>query len=447
LHAYILVDLGFGDAGKGLITDFLARQKNAGLVVRYNGGAQAGHNVVTPDGRHHTFSQFGSATFVPGARTYLSQYMVVHPGALFVEEEALQSKGVTDAFSRLAISDQALLVTPFHQAANRVRELARGTSRHGSCGVGIGETVEDALDEALDSIRAADARDFFRLKRKLKNVREYKKLQLLSAFGSRALVNEFGSEWDVFLRDDVIENWAATVYELEEMGVIKADECLGDWLKSTETTVFEGAQGVLLDAEAGFHPYTTWSNCTAANANHLLDAFAPQADVTSIGILRSHAVRHGPGPMPTESVEFNALIHEHNQTNPWQREVRYGHFDAVLANYALQVTGKMDLLALTHLDLLQHLHDWKYCTAYDPFDKGLTVQEGSGAFSLSNTIPGSDLARREQLTGALLKAEPLYQNCEAVDEPVIGIIEALTGHKVGITVHGQTCQHVKIRGL
>ena len=440
MHAYILVDLGFGDAGKGLITDFLARQKNAGLVVRYNGGAQAGHNVVTPEGRHHTFSQFGSATFLPGVKTYLSQYMVVHPGALFVEEEALQDKGVTDAFSRLAISEQALLVTPFHQAANHIRELARGASRHGSCGVGIGETVVDALDETIDCIRAADARDIFLLKRKLKKVRDRKKEQLSAAFGSWALVNEFGSEWDVFLREDVIDNWAAAVYELEEMGVIKADDCLSNWLKSTETTVFEGAQGVLLDADKGFHPYTTWSDCTASNAAHLLDAYAPQAEVTRIGILRSHAVRHGPGPLPTENGLYSAFIHEHNQTNPWQREIRYGHFDAVLANYALEVTGHMDILALTHLDLLQHLNNWKYCTGYNV--SRMLEEE----YHFLNMIPGNDLERREQLTRALLNAKPVYRNCGSEEETVIGTIEELTGHKIGITVRGQTCQQAKFRG-
>ena len=73
MRAYIVVDLGFGDSGKGLLTDYLARHHEAGVVVRYNGGAQAGHNVVRPDGRQHTFSQFGSGTFIPGVRTYLSR--------------------------------------------------------------------------------------------------------------------------------------------------------------------------------------------------------------------------------------------------------------------------------------------------------------------------------------------------------------------------------------
>jgi adenylosuccinate synthase len=125
LRAYILVDLGFGDCGKGLLTDFLARHFDAGLVVRYNGGAQAGHNVISPDGRQHTFSQFGSATFIPGVKTYLSKHVVVHPRALLVEGDILVGKGVNDAFSRIRISDQTLVITPFHQAANHPRNRSR----------------------------------------------------------------------------------------------------------------------------------------------------------------------------------------------------------------------------------------------------------------------------------------------------------------------------------
>jgi hypothetical protein len=125
LRGFIVIDLGFGDSGKGLLTDFLTRRTGAGLVVRYNGGAQAGHNVVTPDGTHHTFSQFGSGTFVPGVRTFLSRHVVLHPTALLVEREALESKGIRDAFERLRISEGARVITPYHQAANRVREIAQ----------------------------------------------------------------------------------------------------------------------------------------------------------------------------------------------------------------------------------------------------------------------------------------------------------------------------------
>ena len=178
MRAYIIVDLGFGDSGKGILTDFLVRHSNAGIVVRYNGGAQAGHNVVTPDGRHHTFSQFGSGTFVPGVKTLLSRHMVIHPGALLVEGEVLEASGITDAFSRLRISEQALVITPFHQAVNRIREMARGANRHGSCGVGVGEAVADSLEKTADTVRAVDLLDPPTLRRKLRTIGEAKRAQL-----------------------------------------------------------------------------------------------------------------------------------------------------------------------------------------------------------------------------------------------------------------------------
>src|SRR5690349_24164707 len=115
-----VVDLGYGDAGKGTIVDWLCANESVEAVIRFNGGAQAGHNVVTPDGRHHTFSQFGSGAFNPHVKTYLSRHVVIHPTALLIEGDILEAKRVQDPFSRLRLSDQALVITPFHQAANRI---------------------------------------------------------------------------------------------------------------------------------------------------------------------------------------------------------------------------------------------------------------------------------------------------------------------------------------
>ena len=167
MNAYIVVDLGFGDSGKGLLTDFLVRRTGATIVVRYNGGAQAGHNVVTPEGVHHTFAQFSAGCFVPNVRTFLSRHVVVHPTALLVEARALCEKGVPDVFGRIRISERARIITPFHQAAGRIRELARGESKHGTCGVGVGETVKDALENPEGAILAGDLRNVAKLRRQL----------------------------------------------------------------------------------------------------------------------------------------------------------------------------------------------------------------------------------------------------------------------------------------
>ena len=122
-RAVVVVDLGFGDSGKGTVVDWLARH-GARWVVRFNGGAQAGHNVVTPDGRHHTFAQFGSGTFVPGVRTLLSRFMVVHPTGLLVEAAHLAGGGCPRCPRALDREPRGLVITPFSpggQSPARVR--------------------------------------------------------------------------------------------------------------------------------------------------------------------------------------------------------------------------------------------------------------------------------------------------------------------------------------
>ncbi len=153
-QAILTVDLGFGDAGKGSIVDFLTREYRAHTVVRYNGGAQAGHRVVTTAGEEHVFAQFGSGTLA-GAATHLSRFMLVEPLAMLAEAEHLRTLGV-DALARTTIDARAHMITPFQRATNRLKELARGAARHGSCGMGIGETVADALAHGARTLHAGD---------------------------------------------------------------------------------------------------------------------------------------------------------------------------------------------------------------------------------------------------------------------------------------------------
>src|SRR6266545_215189 len=171
-QAFLTVDLGFGDSGKGSIVDFLTRIHAAHTVVRYNGGAQAAHRVVTdgPNPREHVFAQFGSGTLA-GAATHLSRFMLLDPLAMVAEERHLQSLGVPDAFQRTTIDERALVITPFQRAANRLKELARGDGRHGSCGMGIGETMADYLRYGDRVVLAGDLASSDALRAKLAFVR------------------------------------------------------------------------------------------------------------------------------------------------------------------------------------------------------------------------------------------------------------------------------------
>ena len=331
---FVVVDLGFGDSGKGLLTDYLVRETGAQLVVRFNGGAQAGHNVVTRDGRHHTFSQFGAGTFA-GARTFLSRHVIVHPTALLVEAGVLAQKGIARPLGLIRIDARAKIVTPLHQEMNRRRERARGGARHGSCGVGVGEVVKDSVEHPEDVIVAGELGDRSRLRQKLARMRE---------------------RMGELMPSDALERWIDQVAAVRERVV--------STFELPEGVVFEGAQGVLIDERHGFAPFTTWSDCTPRNALELLSG----REVTRIGVLRSHAMRHGPGPLPTESIEVRPRS-DHNCENEWQGPVRYGCFDAVLARYALQC-AEVDALALTHLDTWAPLHRFRYATRYPDLADG-----------------------------------------------------------------------------
>src|SRR6478672_9818770 len=170
-RAIVTVGLGFGDEGKGAAVDFLCRRLDADLVVRYCGGSQAGHNVQLPDGRRHTFAQFGAGTLA-GARTFLAPRMIINPTALGKEAAHLEELGVADPYRMLTVHPGCLVSTWFHQALNQLRELSRGDGRHGSCGHGIGETRSYWLRHGDDAIRAADLRDRAMLAEKLELLRQ-----------------------------------------------------------------------------------------------------------------------------------------------------------------------------------------------------------------------------------------------------------------------------------
>jgi adenylosuccinate synthase len=403
----IVADLGYGDAGKGTIVDWLcSRQEGRPVqaVVRFNGGAQAAHHVVTRDGRTHSFAQFGAGTFTPGVRTHLSRFVLVDPLALAAESAHLTSLGVDRALDLLTVDRDALLVTPYHRAANQARETARGAGRHGSCGMGIGETARYALEYPDDAPLVGDCASPRTLARKLATLRDRltEELGPLTAPPLDATGDAFGAFADrVRLVDSAY---------------------LTDLLRSGPV-VFEGAQGVLLDEWRGFHPYTTWSTTTFANAEELL-ADAGQSAVR-LGVIRYYAVRHGPGPLVTEDPALD-LPEPHNGRNRWQGPFRAGHLDTVALRYALEVTGGVDALALTHLDTAARHPELLACGAY---------QVGGATLTRLRPGPPRDLGYQRQLTDTLLAARPVYAGPGG---DWAGLVEQETGAPVVLRSHGPT---------
>jgi adenylosuccinate synthase len=364
-------------------------------VVRFNGGAQAAHNVVTPGGRHHTFAQFGSGTLsAPGTRTFLSRFMLVDPLALVTEAGHLASLGVADPLALVAIDRDALLTTPYHQAANRARETARGAARHGSCGMGIGETAAYALRYPGDAPRAGDCDSPRVLTRKLALLSE--RLRPVPE-GGPAGGAAIPPPRDV----------AAAYRAIAERVTVCGDGYLARLLRWPGSVVFEGAQGVLLDEWRGFHPYTTWSTTTFDNAEALLAEAGMPGAASRLGVTRAYLTRHGPGPFVTEDPTLE-LPEPHNQPGRWQGLVRQGHLDAVALRYAVEACGGVDAVALTHLDTArEHAGKLTLCRAYRWGERragkqGLADRLAPGRFR--------DLGYQQRLTDMLLTARPAYSD-------------------------------------
>jgi len=344
--AWVVVDLFLGDSGKGATVDFLAEQEDADLVVRFNGGAQAGHNVVV-GGVHHTFAQWGCGT-LRGVPTVLGPEFIVHPTALLIEGQHLARAGVADPFTLLRIDPNALVVTPFQVAAGRLRELSRARP-HGTCGVGIGEAQGDALKHD-DTVRVRDLFQPHRLRRLLRRQQERKRLDDFHASDPRALSElQFLNATDAVQR--IVHGFHAAT---ERLQVADARELI----KHSRCPIFEGAQGVLLDQDHGLHPHTTWSDCTAGGAHRLLG----ERPSTTLGVLRAYATRHGAGPLPTHDPDWDTLAEPHNDDDGWQGRFRRGPLDLPLLQYAARACP-VDGLVINHLDVpLPHK---RIAVAYD----------------------------------------------------------------------------------
>ncbi|NNJ13114.1 adenylosuccinate synthetase [Chloroflexales bacterium ZM16-3] len=428
-RAFLTVDLGFGDAGKGSVVDFLARTYDAHTVVRYNGGAQAGHRVVTgdPSPQEHVFAQFGAGTLA-GAATHLSRYMILDPLAMLTEEEHLRAIGVADAFATTTIDANALVITPFGRAINRLRELARGAGRHGSCGVGIGETVADSLTLPDMALRAGDMADTNRLYSKLAALRELNLAKLAALRPALPESAQTTRELEL-LTDPAWDDWLLDAYaEFSARATVVPDHHLRAILSRPGTVIFEGAQGVLLDEWRGFHPHTTWSTTTLQNADALLAESGYGGAVTRIGITRAYATRHGAGPMPSEDAALTAALPDaRNGTHAWQQGFRAGWLDLVLLRYALEIVGHLDGLAVTCLDRVATLSTLQICRSYH-----------SDPFHTARIIPSptpQDLAYQNKITTFLARCQPIL---ERVSDPeaLLRTLEEDLGVPIIITSHG-----------
>lgn len=432
------IGLGFGDEGKGTITDYLCALLASPMVVRYNGGPQTAHHVVLPDGKTHCFSQFGSGTLA-GAVTYLTQYALVDPLAIEAEAEALQTLGFDRATEGLYIHPKSLVVTPFQKHYNRMLEYSRGALRHGSCGRGVGQTMADAQTDPEAVVRVEDLLNRSILEAKLdfwQEKRIYEAQVLADSYPELALTT--------FLKQlsqpDYVERLLAVYWRFNRSGV----KITSQFPYPVEEALFEPAQGVLLDPEYGWWPNVTKTRTTLANAKLI----TTEAKPTYIGIIRAYATRHGAGVLVTEEPTLSRAIPElHNGVDQWQGHFRLGWFDAIASSYAVAIAGeKLDWLALTNVDRLEELSEWKACIGYclpeekkdlDEFFEWEKVRNGKVFISRLKCPEKPSQERQERCNQILALCRPVYRQF-TTQTRLLDFIEKSLGVPLGIVSSGPT---------
>ena len=341
-----IIGAQWGDEGKGKVVDLLAQQ--AGAVVRFSGGDNAGHSVVNPYGEFK-LHLVPSGIFSPQAICIIGNGVVINPAVLIGEIEQLTQRGVDT--SRLFLSDRAHLIMPYHILLDGLEEEARGGKALGTTRKGVGPAFTDKA--ARLGIRTGDLLDREVLLERLRPILDYKNTILTKIYGVSPLslgevygqYCQYGERLAPYIRE--------TTIMLEEI------------LSRGELVLLEGAQGALLDPDFGTYPYTT-SSSPLAGGGCLGAGLSPTRIGRILGVFKAYCTRVGGGPMPTEMKdETGDLIREraHEYGTTTGRPRRCGWFDAVAARFSTRVNGFTGA-AITRLDILDVLPRLKICVGY-----------------------------------------------------------------------------------
>lgn len=329
--ACAVIGAQYGDEGKGLMTDYLAHTYGGAdvVVVRSNGGAQAAHTVVTPDGARHVFSHHGSGTFA-GARTHLSRFMICDPIRFLMERQALIDIQCVNP-PPVSVDPDAMVSIPFDALINQATETFRNKNRHGSCGLGIGETVERTeLGGFPVRIRDLAHLTIERLRdiRKRWVYRRLHKLGVLTQDLGAApwLARDIPEPYGALIEDDtILEHYLDDCRAFLDIVEIVSDRDI----LTMGMPVFEAAQGLGLDQTIGHFPYVTRSNTGLPN----IIALCESAGITVLQVFymtRCYTTRHGAGPLDHETrwsprdIDLNDPT---NKPNPWQGSLRAAPLD------------------------------------------------------------------------------------------------------------------------
>jgi adenylosuccinate synthase len=347
MPAIVLIGAQWGDEGKGKATDLLGERVQ--WVVRYQGGNNAGHTVVLPDGQDFALHLIPSGILTPGVTNVIGNGVVVDPGVLLSELAGLEDRGVDT--SRLLISADAHLIMPYHVAIDKVTERYLGKAKIGTTGRGIGPAYQDKV--ARVGVRVQDLLDEKILRQKVEAALDIKNQMLVKVYNRKALDPEQ-------VVDSVLASGERFAHRIADTRLL-----LNQALEQGETVLLEGSQGTLLDVDHGTYPFVTSSNPTAGGAS-AGSGIGPTRITSVIGILKAYTTRVGSGPFPTE---LHDEMGERLRKSGGEvgvttgRSRRTGWFDAVIARYAARVNGITDYF-LTKLDVLSGLDTVPICVAY-----------------------------------------------------------------------------------
>lgn len=367
----VVIGTQWGDEGKGKVVDLLTNKADA--VVRFQGGHNAGHTLVT-DGKETVLHLIPSGILREGVRCLIGNGVVLSPEALLEEIAGLQAVGI-DARSRIGLSESCTLILSYHIALDQAREIARGNKAIGTTGRGIGPAYEDKV--ARRGLRLGEMMDAGHFAERLKEVMEYHNFSLKHLYKQPEVdyrrVLEEGLTQAEQLRD-LVEDVPGTLHRLRKEG---------------KSVMFEGAQGALLDIDHGTYPYVTSSNTTAGGAATGTGVGPRELDYV-LGIVKAYTTRVGAGPFPTELFDedgpgnhLGVKGHEFGATTGRKR--RCGWLDIVALKRSLAINSVTGL-CITKLDVLDGMDTLKICVAYE-FDGQRVEVPPAGADNFAKCKP------------------------------------------------------------
>ncbi len=371
----------WGDEGKGKVINLLAR--DADLVIRGHGGANAGHTVVNEQGRF-AVHLVPAGIFNPRATCIIGPGVAVHPGLLVKELDELGAREIDT--SGLRVSTAAHLVMPYHQLLDRAEDEAREERRLGTTGRGIGPTYVDKARRV--GLRVGDLLDGAAFRQKLRFVLDRKYHELAAVGVGRPEADAIADEYLGYA--ERLRPYITETQPLVDEAVARGRQ-----------VVLEGAHATLLDLDHGTYPYVTSSSCTVAGLLHG-SGVGPRRLTRGIGVYKAYCSRVGEGPFPTELLDevgehIREVGNEYGTTTGRPR--RCGWFDAIAGRHSSRVNA-FDGIALTRLDLLTGLPELKVCTAY--------------------SLDGDKLDYFPSQVDTLARCAPVYETFAGWDEPLSG---------------------------